>query len=875
MVARRLAALVVCVAGIALLLPTAPALAVATAPKIEEVSVTDVRDSSATLNATIDPEGAVTTYKFEYATAGGSFAPVAGGEGQVTAGEGSAGVPVSVHMQVGLSPASQYQFHVIVENQLGGVTSEPVPFVTQSIGNSFALPDGREWEMVSPPQKEGALLGWIGEDIVQASADGEAFTDWTSFAADEQNPAGSSNNPSTVFVRGSNGWSARMISPPHERFAGISIGEGAEYRFFSEDLSESVLQPFGSFTALSPEAIEQGPYVRADYLNGDPEMLCSTNCYTPLLTDADTSPGAKFGNETEGVCKQTICGPQFVDATPDLGHVLLKSTVPLTSEVTPESEGSQYFLYEWTNGKLTFIGPGEVGSTNPGGGSDYRHAISNDGSRVIFSNANFFSGPVDGLKGLLMRDTETGKVVRLDIPNNDAAPFTGEEQSRYMTASSDGSKVFFIDSSGLTAESSNGGLDLYEYDVNAPEGEKLTDLSVDRNGSEAANAEMVLGASEDGSYVYFTAGGVLAPGASPGGCGVFETPGTLCNIYLYHEGAVEFVAAVSATQDAETLQNFSKLPVRVSPNGRWLAFMSSLDLTGYDTRDALTGQADQEVYLFDSTGGKLTCASCDPTGARPVGFAYEEGPFVLSAVNKSFVAGTPIASSLPPWTQYELGVAAYQSRYLSNSGRLFFNSHDALTSQDVNGTGDVYEYEPAGVGDCSSAGTTFSTLANGCIALISSGASNEESGFLDASETGADVFFLTSAKLAPQDFDTGPDVYDARECNPSSRCIAPPPVQPPPCNTGESCKPAPTPQPGIFGLPSSATFSGIGNVTESSTRATKPKSLTRAQKLTRALRVCGRLKARSKRSRCKQRARRTYGKAASEPRRGSTPRRGL
>ena len=40
------------------------------------------------------------------------------------------------------------------------------------------------------------------------------------------------------------------------------------------------------------------------------------------------------------------------------------------------------------------------------------------------------------------------------------------------------------------------------------------------------------------------------------------------------------------------------------------------------------------------------------------------------------------------------------SRYLSNSGRLFFDSADALVPQDVNGKEDVYEYEPPGEGSC-------------------------------------------------------------------------------------------------------------------------------------------------------------------------------
>ena len=101
--------------------------------------------------------------------------------------------------------------------------------------------------------------------------------------------------------------------------------------------------------------------------------------------------------------------------------------------------------------------------------------------------------------------------------------------------------------------------------------------------------------------------------------------------------------------------------------------------------------------------------------------------------------GRQLAASIPGWTVPEESVSGYamtyQSRVLSDQGRVFFDSADALVPQDTNGREDVYEYEPQGVGSCARAG--------GCVSLISSGTSSEESVFLDASETGNDVFFLT------------------------------------------------------------------------------------------------------------------------------------
>jgi hypothetical protein len=136
---------------------------------------------------------------------------------------------------------------------------------------------------------------------------------------------------------------------------------------------------------------------------------------------------------------------------------------------------------------------------------------------------------------------------------------------------------------------------------------------------------------------------------------------------------------------------------------------------------------------------------------------------------------------------------------------------------DENGRQDVYQYEPEGVGMCtssmSSGSAVFVARDGGCVALISSGASSEESTFLEASETGGDVFFLTTSKLAPQDFDHAYDVYDAHECTAASPCLPAAAAQPPPCDTEASCRAAPTPQPDVFGTPASGTFSGPGNIT--------------------------------------------------------------
>jgi hypothetical protein len=168
------------------------------------------------------------------------------------------------------------------------------------------------------------------------------------------------------------------------------------------------------------------------------------------------------------------------------------------------------------------------------------------------------------------------------------------------------------------------------------------------------------------------------------------------------------------------------------------------------------------------------------------------------------------------------GDGIYQPRYLSDSGRLFFNSSDSLVPKDVNGRGDVYQYEPEATGSCSAATASgsevFELAANlevegrevsqaaGCVALISSGDTPNEAAFLDASESGDDVFFLTAAPLSGRDLDHAIDVYDARAGGGFAE-----PVAPIPCS-GDACQlPAVSPD---HPTPGTALLNGPGNVLE-------------------------------------------------------------
>jgi DNA-binding beta-propeller fold protein YncE len=835
-------------------------------PRVEDESTFDVASGSATFSARIDPRGPVSEYRFEYGTttAYGESLPIP----DVGIGSGFEPQTVSVHAQ-DLSPSTVYHFRVVAHNELGEVTGEDRTFTTQPLGGQLMLPDGRTWELVTPPNKEGASIYAIDETPLQAAADGGAITYRTTIPT-EPEPQGYVEGMRVFSSRGSSGWSSLDIGPPYRQAPHIIVGKGEAYRLFSADLTHGLMEPVGAFNPLSPEDTERTLYLHSDYASVGTRELCVSACYRPLVTASNVPPGTAFGGSAEDIRTSA----KFVTATPDLSHVLLQSDVALTS--TPTPTGGDIF-YEWSSGHLQLVsevpeseGGGAAqgiikGQRGPGG---TMHSMSNDGRRVFWSGASHGGQQ----PGLYMRDTSGHETVRLDVVEGNQTN-ANLLAPQFSTASSDGSHAFFTDAERLTEDSTavDGSIrdesrsDLYEYDLNAPAGKKLTDLTADQNAGEAADVQGVLGASEDGSYVYFVANGVLAPGAAPGKCGREVSPsGTTCNLYVAHDGSggwerPKLVTVLSGEDQPDWSELLIELTARVSPNGRYLAFMSDRRVAGYDNRDALSGKPDEEVYLYDANTGRSVCASCNPTGARPSGVEFLRRRLVSEGLT-SWDSHRWLAANVPGWTGYENTLAQYQSRYLSDSGRLFFDSGDALVPQDVNNTEDVYEYEPSSVGGCAASVATFSERSGGCVSLISTGTSSAESAFLDASETGEDVFFLTSSNLSVRDYDSSFDIYDARKCE--GTCVSSP-IPPPPCSTGDSCKSAPSPQPAAFGAPSSATFSGAGNVVQAGSPAVSKRALSRAQKLAGALRACAKKRLRAKRVECRRLARRHYGRLAA------------
>ncbi len=727
-------------------------------------------------------------------------------------------------------------------------------------GFSAGLPDCRAYEMVSPVDKSnGSVVELCGNScsvltgLDQSSLVGGklTYTSYRAFGGAESSPFG----VQYLASRGANGWSSQPVAPPSSRVPVERSLSSLEVPFkaFSSDLCD------GWFVDKSEPPLDSAAPLGA--INLYRRGYCGGAGYEALIR---TERHTELPLELQGVS---------ADGSNAVFHV--------ADQLTPEApplDATSTSLYEASAGgslRLVSVLPdgtpnkidASVGTASYGGfsnGHEYAvaHALSADGSRVYWTTMVGSGSTVGPGLALYLRENageEQSEMVDGECvePSKACTVSVSETVSgggavQFWTAAPDGSKAVFT----VGGVGGVGSGDLYEYD--AEEGASTLI---------AHKVEGVVGASEDVSRLYFASEEVLAAGATAG------EP----NLYLREAGGgFTFVATFSATDlarltdtSAAVLSPLAARPNRhiaqVSHDGLHVVFMSSSrdlsELTaGYDNTDVSTGKPDGEVFLYDAPTnggtGRLVCASCNPTGVRPVA-----GPFRLGAED---VNAFPVAAWISGW-ETEL----YDPRVLSVDGkRLFFNSFEALVPGDTNGAVDVYEWEAAGEGGCAEASAVFSARNGGCVRLISSGQNPAPSEFLDASNDGSEAFFKTDASLLPQDPGLI-DIYDAR-----INGGFPPPASPPAVCEGEACQGPPTPP--NDATPASMIFGGPGDLLPTLTTTsvtTKQKiiaSQVRAQKLSRALRAC-RTKAKAKRVKsCEAAARKRYGAKSSKKARKAT-----
>jgi hypothetical protein len=730
--------------------------------------------------------------------------------------------------------------------------SEPCPNepLREQQASTF-LPDCRAYEMVSPVEKNGGDVSGV-PSRTRAALSGNAvqFTSMTAFG-----DAHGTDSIGTEYIseREANGWATHGIAPAQEPPA-FGLWWSRYQGEFSEDLSTGVFFALSPLTDQDPNVAHlRNLYLRRDLLTpgvGDYQLLTGcTGCTSPL------APTPIASSETD---------PAFTGASTDFRHVIFESPVALTPDVTDAVNNLGALgpvLYESVDGHVRTAGvlpDGSVasqsaagmGAHNAGGDGQFtQDTISADGSRIVFTAGPYtdldtlFGLPgVMGLVGDLYMRIDGSQTIQLNVSEREGNLDTpGTQPALYGGASRDGSKVFFMSPELLTDDSTpGGGMNLYMYDTSAPAGHHLTLITHDSepadDGTGTLRAAYVIGTSTDGSYVYFWGTNSLLAGQNIGEGNAKKL------LYVWHAGTLRLVGSDGSFTQREQSWGESGFSVpanpklaRVSPDGRHIAFATALvsmaQSVGYDNHNPSCedGGACLELYLYDYGADHLTCASCDPSGAPPLGDA-------------SWATRPPDTTTLGP--------TAHLNHPMSADGqRVFFDTPDPLVTRDTNGKRDVYEYD----------------ATTGKVSLISTGRSSSDSLFADASPSGNDVFFTTRQQLVGIDTDEATDLYDAR-VNGGIAAQSPPGTV---ACAGEACRGVFGGTPGALSF-ASTLFEGAGNLAPPPASRAK-KATSRSRRLAKALTACKHKHNRAKRKKCEAVARKRYGKASKVARAHRAP----
>jgi hypothetical protein len=681
-------------------------------PLIDAFSSSNVTAISADLNATINPLGFDTTYHFEYGPTPtyGTSIPIP----EASVGSGSTDQLVSVHLSD--LQGVTYHFRIVATNKWGTTTSGDQTFnffppscpnaaIRQQTNSSY-LPDCRAYELVSAADAGGTAL--FPDAPTSAVATSPARLAYGGVFGTIPGAGDAVNLLGDVYVatRTGTGWVTKYTGIP----ATQAIIVGGPF------LPNSTLPRTGGVLAdLSMDKI-------MDWNGGYPAFALvgpdDLGSLAPYLWSSDgDSLGRLPTNLADVAGGGTLVGD--VKPSPDFTHYFFSSNnVAFASGGLTSAPGSAYDN-DIATGTVTIVSKTPPGADIPQDAGDSTEfinfpAVSTDGSHILMSTA----APA-GTVHLYMRvnDAITYDVSVGQDALNHGVTFVG------MTP--DGSKAYFTSDEQLTADDHDTSTDLLMWGEAT---NSLTRISAgDSNAASSAGdtdacaAVWVAqcGAAEvpthrDGLFI----GGPTPPTdnavASANGDIYFYSPEQLDgfkgvtgqqNLYVYRNGQVQYVTTLAPGSPAVRIQ--------VSPDDSHAAFVTASQLTPYDNA------GHTEMYSYTPSTGELLCVSCIPSGA-------------------------------PPTTEVQ---ASQNGIFMSDDGRTFFSTGDALVPPDTDRRIDIYEH------------------VDGRPQLISSGTTSRNSGSMQfvpigldgVSADGVNVYFSTTDTLVGQDRN-GPFMkfYDAR-----------------------------------------------------------------------------------------------------------------
>jgi hypothetical protein len=709
---------------------------VAEPPQISNLGSKNVAAQSADLTAEVNPNRGDTEWFFEWGptTSYGDTAPVP----PATIPAGSTSVPVEVHLE-GLVVGQTYHFRLRAKNQFGErVTGDqavgfyppgcPNSQVRQETGAAHT-PDCRGYELVTPGNAHGTTI--FPQNAPPSS--GYASTPpRLTFSAGfgEFDDAGEPLlNIADMYVatRGSEGWTSRytgmnshetnfMAGPPHGGIQGPT-NYGPSNSFFE------------TVTNLSMDKV-------VNYDLGYPQFYkqIQPGYNTPLVWDSDT--GDLIDRWPTNV-EQVPGGKEFVGwqaFSADLNHFVFSSNVAFIDGVESFPNAitcCSYPQYEFEPGKCC---PAPIYDNNTVTGEFELVSLREDDT--VF-------------RGIPIKVSETGTHIVMsetgDATLGYARPFfirfggqtydIGDGKPvKFVDMTRDGSQAYFTSSEELTADDHDNSVDLFLWQQSDPTGltrvsKGLTGNNGDRdncnlewvencdvqtitdaprlegNGNETGNGvtdSPVAGINGD---VYF-----ISPEQLDGARGSFGE----ANVYHFADGVLRFVTTLEPCAGCKP-GRISR--IQVAPDGNTAAFVTSSRVTTYDN------QGRPLMYLYTPSENRVDCASCRPNGTPPTADTW----------------------------------ASQNGLFLTDDGRAFFSTNDAVVVEDTNEANDVYEFvegKPqlitSGIGPNFEGFAGFQGSQNG-------------PGLVSVSADGVDVFFATYERIVTQDHN-GQEIkiYDAR-----------------------------------------------------------------------------------------------------------------